>query len=337
MRGRCLTAVVWLALACSESRSPAAEGSDAGARDAARASPAAESRPWVLSPASSLRDALPGHWLGELTNADCVTVGDWFSFVPNGDATHWMHLSSECSNLSTWLDDHGEYALGGRTLMTDFSHPPIDDPNDGVSLQIIEVVRRVERMTIAIGERPASAELPAVTFLDDRAFSSDDGTRFASLRSLEQLTPRGLPLESEEVELVLQLNPGLQAAEVATALQVELHASLREQVSNGEGERRDEIAFTFPARIREEHGLRRIMPEALDGLDDDDALAAWQTVLDDAGIQAHPEWARRMFDRHYFPSQRYQPDDVTVLGSTLPERARWLRSADPPPVPPDLD
>jgi hypothetical protein len=74
-------------------------------------------------------------------------------------------------------------------------------------------------------------------------------------------------------------------------------------------------------------------PTAFEGKSNEEAIAIWQMMLDDAGIAGHPPWAQRVFQAHFFPSQRHQAGDVALLSSTLPEHGRWTRSTEPPPPP----
>jgi hypothetical protein len=121
-------------------------------------------------------------------------------------------------------------------------------------------------------------------------------------------------------EFTLQLNPGLRSATVGSTVRVRLQVVL----SDGE---RSEISLEYPALVLAEHGWRRLVPAALDGLPDDAAHAAWQSLLRDAGIEVQPESTRRALDTIFFPFQRYAPDNVAVLVSDLPNYGHWTSAA----------
>jgi hypothetical protein len=121
---------------------------------------------------------------------------------------------------------------------------------------------------------------------------------------------------------------------VGSVVDVVVHASLTHfEQATGVVAMSDTIELGYPAAFRDSAGWRVLEPTAFEGTSNEEAIAIWQSLLDDAGVAGHPQWAQRVFQAQFFPSQSHRPDDVTVLSSTLPEHGRWTRSAEPPPPP----
>lgn len=283
-------------------------------------------------PTGVLAAALAGHWYRDALIGNCLGVRDYYSFasgaVQNDGIDH-----NACSGDRLLSQAAGSYTLDGRELVITLQGAGSDRAPD-MAAPLGDVMQRVRRMTIAIGQRVASVDRPAQTYLDAEAFGSSDGQRFGSVRSDVFLAADGSTLFAQKAVLGLQLNRSLRGLAPGGPLRVQLTVQLAQSDPADPTQiLADEITLAYDAVVREEHGWHRIMPVALDGLGSEHAIAAWDALLMQAGVDTHPDWARRALQFQFYPAQRYQPDNVTVLSSTLPEYGHWTRADRAPFVP----
>jgi len=281
-------------------------------------------------PSSDIGPALYGHWFADGQVGDCIAFRDWYSFEPGGALINRAIDHNACSGVRLVSESSGGYAISSRELEITLVGPGSERPFD-MAEPLVDVASRFERFTYAIAERPAAVSLPSETFLDAKAFHSLDGKRYDSSRFIHFLDATGTALFMQQVDISLHMSHALPVS-VGRVVDVVVHAELSQfDQASGMVAMTDTIELRYLADVRDEAGWRVV--EANAGLSAEESNAAWQAKLDDAGIGGHPAWAQRLFQAHFFPSQRHRPYDVTLLSSTLPEYGRWTKSPDAPPVP----
>ena len=294
--------------------------------------PAQPQRDPDLPAPDALGEPLLGHWFADGPVGDCFSLRDWYSFEPDGAVINRGIDDNACSGVRVLSEATGYVVPTPRIMGFVLDGPGSERPFD-MTAPIVDVAKRVERFSFAIGERPATISSPSATFLDAKAFHSNEGEHFESLRTVSFRSASDELLFEQEVKILLHLEPGLPAA-VGTVLDVVVHVELAQlDTATGMPAMNDTIELEYLVVVRDGPVWRQLEPTAFAGLSAVDANDAWQVLLDDAGVAAHPTWAQRLLQAHFFPSQRYKPDDSLLLSSTLPEYGRWTRSDSAPPVP----
>jgi hypothetical protein len=288
--------------------------------------------PDLPSPDIGIDAALLGHWFADGAAGDCLSLRDWYSFGPDGTVINRGIDHNACFGDRLVSEVAGRYTVDQHALVISLDGPGSERPFD-MTAPLADVAERVERFTYAIGERPATVSLAAETFLDAKAFVSSDGKRFDSLRSIRFTSSAGEQLFMQEVELSLHLSHALPIS-LGNVVDVVVHAELSQRdQATGMVALKDTIELGYPAAFREVAGWHVLESPAFAGSSAEEINALWQATLDHAGIGGHPLWAQRLFQAHFFPSQRYQPGDTSLLSSTLPDYGRWTRSPDAPVIP----
>lgn len=272
-----------------------------------------------------------GDWWNEDDVGDCIDVRTWYSFAADGSVWNRQIDHNACSGNRLIDEVVGAYSLDGRRLEIRLHGIGSERPFD-MSTPTMAVAQRTELMTIAIGAAPMVVGRAPQIFLDGRALTSSDGTTFESMRGTLMTSAGNDVVFRQLIAVALQLNPGLPlAASDHTTVQVQADLTAFDSAHDS-AERTATVTVEYAATIREELGWLRILPDALDGLEGQAAIDAWHQVLDDNDVTSQPEWARRLLDAEFYPSQRFQAGDIVLLSSSLPEWGRWTRSEQPPPI-----
>ena len=284
-------------------------------------------------PSGPLAQALHGHWYSDGPVGNCVAFRDYYSFAANGTVENLGIDHNACSGDRLLSQVAGRYRLDGRELEITLDGPGSDRVLDMPEL-VGDVAQRVQRMNIAIGERAGTDGRPAQTYLDAKAFTSRDGYMFSSVRSDVYVASDGTTRFAQKVFVTYHLSLALDDLAVGDTVNVRATVQLTQSNPGDPTQHEnDQLSFSYNAVVREALGWRWITAQEVDGKSNEAAIAAWQQVLVGAGVATHPDWARRLLEFHFFPVHRYQPGDVTVLSSTLPEYGHWTRAAEAPVVP----
>ena len=243
---------------------------------------------------SPLSELLAKTWISASGNVgNCINISTWYTFGADGSLTERDIDENGCSGSKLLNKFTGVWTLRDRVL----EMTERAGPGDSVSghVQAHGNGRQARR---AVPDRHRHAGGPV----------AERGSRRDRRRRVHQ-------------------------AGTACRVQIDFSLALYDAASTVTDES-DTFRITYDAVMRAtEPGWMRVMPRPLDGLPNDQATAAWQTMEQQAGLSTnHSMRFASIFDRNFVYYLGYPTDNPHLLTQSLPSLGRWLEPTKPLPI-----